>query len=250
MNTGKRAAVRRLGLALLIGGIAAGGAVAMAEAQVSPGGADEAPAAQGMPAPNADMGGPQGPGRDHRGGPEQRFGMEHGGPEFGPGMQQRWHHRGPWGRRGFGGPERGMMMDRGFFAALRQLHLTPVQREQMRTILFNAREAVRMERANAQQSGAARRRQDDFAVLSNPGDPNYARALQQLKSRAVERVQQAITRASETEQKLYNVLTAEQKAQLPKVLSDLKARHEQHMQAMRRRREGAAPGGAPPAPAQ
>ena len=143
-------------------------------------------------------------------------------------------------------------MDRGFFAALRELDLTPVQREQMRTIVFNAREAVRMERANEQQSGAAERRRDDFAALSNPGDPNYAQALQQLKSRAAERVQQAITRASETEQKLYGVLTTEQKAQLPKVLSEQRARHEQPMQDLRRH-QGAAPGAtpsAPPPPAQ
>lgn len=155
-----------------------------------------------------------------------------------------------------------MMMDRGFFAALRQLNLTPVQREQMRTIVFDAREAVRMERANAQQSGAAQRERDDFAVLSNPGDPNYGRAVEQLKSRAAERVQKAIQRASDTEQKLYNLLTAEQKAQLPKVLADLKARHEQrlqemrqHLQTMRMRHRHGGPAGdgepnAPPPPAQ
>ncbi len=142
-----------------------------------------------------------------------------------------------------------MMMGRGFFGALRQLKLTPVQREQMRSIVFNAREAVRMERANEAQSGAAQRRRDDLAVLSNPGDPNYAHAVQQLKSRAAERVQQAITRATDTEQKLYNVMTAEQKAQLPKVLSDQRARHEQRMQEMRRRHQGGAAGpGAPEAP--
>jgi Spy/CpxP family protein refolding chaperone len=105
-----------------------------------------------------------------------------------------------------------------------------------------------MERANEQQSGATERRRDDFAALSNPGDPNYAQALQQLKSRAAERVQQAITRASETEQKLYGVLTTEQKAQLPKVLSEQRARHEQRLQQLRRRHEGAAPDASPSAP--
>jgi len=142
-------------------------------------------------------------------------------------------------------------MDRGFFAALRQLDLTPVQREQMRTIVFTAREAVRMERANEQQSGAAQKRREDLAVLANPGDPNYARAVQQFKSRAAERVQQAIARASDTEQKLYNVLTAEQKAKLPQVLSEQRARREQRRQEMKRRYarpEDAAPGGSPGAP--
>lgn len=239
MNTATVAVLRRLGLALAIGGIAAGGAFTAASAQVGATGADDGAAAQSAPAAGApDMPPPDGaPPQGGGDGRHRGFGGAHGGPGFGPGGPRGWHHGGPMGRhRGFG-HDRGMMMDRGFLAALRELKLTPVQREQMRTIMFNAREAVRMERANAQQSGAAEHRREDFAVLSNPGDPNYARAVQQLKSRLSDRVQQAITRASETEQKLYNVLTAEQKAQLPKALSDLQARHEQRMQAMRMHRQ-------------
>src|SRR5689334_9934048 len=137
MNSRTMAApLRRFGLALVISAVAAGGAFAAAGNPSTPGSTDEAPAAQEAPA--------------------------HG-----------WHHGDRmWRRRGFEGREHGRI-DRGFFAAVRQLNITPVQREQMRTILFNAREAVRMERANAQQSGAAQRQRDDFAVLSNPGDPNY-----------------------------------------------------------------------------
>jgi len=132
-----------------------------------------------------------------------------------------------------------MMLDRGLMAAFRQLNLTPVQREQVRSIVFNARESVRMRAAQAQQSGAMQQRLDDFAVLANPGDPGYARSVQQLKTRATERVQQSIQLATDTEQKLYNVLTAEQKAQLPKVLTDMKSRIEQRMNALRARRQGA-----------
>ena len=204
------APLRRLGLALLIGGIAVGGAVAAADQAAPPAATDEATQARSAPG--------------------------HG-----------WHQGGHMGRRRAPGRHEGEM-NRGFLAALRQLNLTPVQREQMRTIMFNASEAARMERANAEQSGEAQRRRDDFTALSNPGDPNYEQAVQQLKSRAAERVQQAIQRTSETDQKLYNVLTAEQKAQLPKVLSDMKARREQHMQTMRMRPEGRAPDGTPPEP--
>jgi len=249
MNSRTRAALRRLGLALAVGGMAAGGALATADLPASVSSVDDATAVQGVPSggdSDTSAGGPdQGGYREHR-----DFGRDHGpGPGFGAGRADGWHHGAGMGRgRGFDRSGRSPLMDRGFFAALRQLDLTPVQREQMRSIVFNAREAVRMERANEQQSGAAKRRRDDFAALSNPGDPNYAQALQQLKSRAAERVQQAIARASETEQKLYAVLTTEQKAQLPKVLSEQRARHEQRMQELRRRHEGAAPDTSPSAP--
>lgn len=242
MNSGTGAALRRLGLALAVGSIAAGGAFAASDLGGSATGADEpVTAAQGPGAANDGMGAGHAPGRHD--GEADRDG-------FGPGRVGGWHHGGGdwhhgWQRHGFRG--HGMMMDRGFLAAVRQLDLTPVQREQMRSIVLNAREAVRMERAQEEQSGAAQHRRDDFAVLSNPGDPNYAHVVQQLKSRAAERVQQAIGRASDTEQKLYNVLTAEQKAQLPKVLAEQRSRRQQRMQEMHRRHEGM-PGGPPEAP--
>jgi Spy/CpxP family protein refolding chaperone len=238
MNSTPVAALRRLGLALAAGGIVAGGAWAASEAPADASGSEPAAAAPMPPATDeADLSAGHGPGPDHGAYGEHEHGM--------PG----WHHgAGMWRHGGMGGPDPGMMMEHGFFAALRQLDLTPVQHEQMRTIVFNAREAVRMERAKEQQSGAAERRRDDFAVLANPGDPNYARALEQLKTHAAERVQQAIARASETEQKLYNVLTAEQKARLPQVLSEQRARHEEGMGEMHRHHEGEGPMQAPAAP--
>ena len=249
MNTGTVTALRRFGLALAIGALATGSAFAASEAPDGAPAPDEAAAAitaqDEPPAGAPDMGAAHGPG--------DQGDASHDRRDFGPGGSGRWHHgEGRWGRQGFDGYERGMFMDRGFFAALRQLNVTPVQREQMRTIVFNAREARRMQRAHAEQSGAAQRQRDDLAALSNPGDPNYAHAVQQLKDLAAERVQQAIASASETQQKLYDVLTAEQKSQLPKVLADLKARHEQRMQAMRMHRDGreAAPGTPPSPPPQ
>jgi Spy/CpxP family protein refolding chaperone len=138
------------------------------------------------------------------------------------------------------GMGRGMMPNRGLLAAFRQLNLTPVQREQARTILFNANESERMKRATEQQAGAAQQALDNFSVLANPGDPNYARAVQQLKTRATQRAQDSIQLATDTQQKLYNLLTADQKAQLPKVLDDIKTRAQQRMNDMRARRQGGA----------
>jgi Spy/CpxP family protein refolding chaperone len=146
-----------------------------------------------------------------------------------------------------------MRMDRGLMAALRQLNLTPVQREQVRTIEFNAAESVRMKAATErqQQSAAGQQALDNFTVLANPGDPNYARAVQQLRTRATQRVQDSVQLAMDTEQKIYNVLTADQKAQLPKVLADTKTRMQQRINDVRARRQrgqggtGGSPPGAP-----
>ncbi len=133
-------------------------------------------------------------------------------------------------------------------AAMHQLKLTPTQRDQVRTVVFDAMQAARRQRFEARiQAGQAAR--ENSAVLSNPGDPNYGRAVQQLKSRALERVQQSIQLATDTEQKLYNVLTAEQKAQLPKVLSDMAARRQQRM-AMRMRPHRGPMEGPPGQPSQ
>ena len=178
-----------------------------------------------------------------------------GGPRGGFGAR-RYGGRERW-RGGFRGPGMGMagemfpgmMLDRGLIASFRQLNLTPVQREQVRTILFNAQESVRMQMATAQQSGAAQQARENLAALQNPGDPNYAKALQQYKARAAERLQQSIQLGSDTQQKLYNVLTAEQKAQLPKVLADLEAQRAQRAaraNGPQRRGEGQRPSPPPP----
>ena len=58
-----------------------------------------------------------------------------------------------------------------------------------------------------------------MTALANPGDPNYATALQSAKTFASTRIQQE----SELQGQIYNVLTAQQKAQLPTVLASMKA---------------------------
>jgi Spy/CpxP family protein refolding chaperone len=104
--------------------------------------------------------------------------------------------------------------------ATKQLNLTPEQQASIKTILTNAR-------AQAKAARAAGQPPVDIAVLGNPGDPNYAAALQSAKTLAASRIQAE----SELQGQIYNVLTPEQKAQLPTVLASMKAKAEQRRAA-------------------
>jgi Spy/CpxP family protein refolding chaperone len=97
---------------------------------------------------------------------------------------------------------------RQFIRAIRQLQLSDDQKQQIKSLLGAARTAARSEP------------RPDLSVLANPSDPNYAAALQAAKDRAAVVVQ----RWSDLQLQIYNVLTPEQKAQLPQVLSNLQAR--------------------------
>lgn len=113
---------------------------------------------------------------------------------------RHWHHR-------HGGMLVGTML-----RATRQLNLTPEQQTTIKGILGSAR---------AQHQGQAR--QFDMTALANPGDPNYATALQNAKAAAASRLQSQV----ELQSQIYNVLTADQKAKLPQVLADMKSKAEQ-----------------------
>jgi Spy/CpxP family protein refolding chaperone len=65
---------------------------------------------------------------------------------------------------------------------------------------------------------------DLFTVLSNPADPNYAAALQDLQARLAARIQEQ----SQVQQALYKVLTPTQQQQLPQLLAAMKATMAQH----------------------
>jgi Spy/CpxP family protein refolding chaperone len=97
--------------------------------------------------------------------------------------------------------------------ATKQLNLTAEQQASIKTILSNARAQAKAARASSQSSL-------DVTVLGNPGDPNYAAALQSAKTLAANRIQTE----SELQGQIYNVLTAQQKAQLPTVLAEMKAK--------------------------
>ena len=100
--------------------------------------------------------------------------------------------------------------------ATKQLNLSADQQASIKTILTTARTQAKAARASGQAPV-------DMAVLANPGDPNYATALQSAKTLAATRIQNE----SELQGQIYNVLTAEQKAQLPAVLATLKAQAQQ-----------------------
>ena len=140
---------------------------------------------------------------------------EHGGEG---GWQHHWHHHRHhhrWGHRwghGWGGEHdgaggQGAMLMRSF----RGLNLTAAQREQLHTILYKSRQG---------NPGMHAGGMPDMMALANPGDPNYAAALAAAKKRATDRIQ----KDSDLRLQLYNVLTADQKAQLTNNLAAWKAR--------------------------
>jgi Spy/CpxP family protein refolding chaperone len=104
--------------------------------------------------------------------------------------------------------------------ATKQLGLTADQQASIKTILSTAH-------AQAKAAHAAGTSPVDMSVLGNPGDANYATALQSAKSLASTRIQNE----SELQGQIYNVLTAQQKAQLPTVLAAMKAQAAQRRAA-------------------
>lgn len=119
-----------------------------------------------------------------------------------------------------GGPE----LSGSLMRAARELNLTDNQKQAMRDLLRNARDAAVANRA-AQPY--------DITVLGDPGNSNYAAAVDNAKTQAAARIQ----RASELQLQVYNLLTPEQKAQLPKVLADMKAEREARRAERQQRRE-------------
>jgi Spy/CpxP family protein refolding chaperone len=97
---------------------------------------------------------------------------------------------------------------RALLRATRQLNLSADQKQSIKTLMMQARS----------QHGAVGTG-PDMTVLGNPGDANYGTAVQSLQSRAASRIQEESALASS----IYNVLTPEQKQQLPTVLANLKA---------------------------
>ena len=170
---------------------------------------------------------------DHRGG-------DHG-------WHRAWYHRG-W-HRGWhggwhrGGPGRAGMLDRPLLGAFRRLDLTADQRRKVRTILMSTRQRSTQRHAQSARAGAAgpaaAGAAQDFAALINPGDPNHAQAVQAAKDRSAQRIQ----RASQTEQDLYDVLTAQQKTRLTQMFTQMRTR-------MQRRAAAADAATAPRGPAE
>jgi protein CpxP len=114
--------------------------------------------------------------------------------------------------------------------ATKQLNLTADQQASIKTILTTAR-------TQAKAAHAAGQSPVDMTALANPGDPNYATALQSAKSLATTRIQNE----SELQSQIYNVLTAAQKAQLPTVLATMKAQAQQRRAVWEQRHAAGSP---------
>jgi Spy/CpxP family protein refolding chaperone len=124
-----------------------------------------------------------------------------------PGGGHRHHHF-----------HRGGMLVGVMLRATHQLNLTADQQTAIEGILSTAR---------SQHQAAAGSAGVDLMTLANPGDPNYATALQNAKTAAANRLQSQV----ELQSQIYNVLTADQKAKLPQVLADMKSKAEQRRAA-------------------
>jgi Spy/CpxP family protein refolding chaperone len=121
-----------------------------------------------------------------------------------PSAGMHWHHR-------------HSLLVGSLLRATRQLGLTSEQQQTIKSLLARAR-------SQHQQTAAGA---SDLTVLANPGDPNYAAALQTAKTMAAARIQSE----SELQGEIYNVLTPEQKAKLPQVLTDMKSKLQQRRAA-------------------
>ena len=125
---------------------------------------------------------------------------------------KHWQHRG-------GGMLVGVLL-----RATHQLNLTAEQESTIKGILSTA---------HAQRKAAGAGALDVF-TLANPGDPNYATALQNAKTFAATRLQSEV----ELQSQIYNVLTADQKAKLPQVLADMKSKAEARRAAWQQHEAG------------
>ena len=111
---------------------------------------------------------------------------------------------------------------------LKQLDLTAEQQQSVRSVFQNNAD---QRKALAQQSRANRQ-----ALASTlPDDPKYPALIAERKQLATQRIQQS----SDTESQIYALLTAEQKAKVPQLLAERKARREERRQQWQNRNSAA-----------
>src|SRR5579872_5569727 len=127
------------------------------------------------------------------------------------------------------GHARGGLLVGSLLRATRQLNLSDTQKSSIKGILVSAREA---------QLASAQTR-PDISVLGNPGHPDYATAVQSAKSLASAR----LDRDSALARQIYDVLTPEQRAQLPNVLAGIKAKAAQRRAAWQSLHDAGVSGG-------
>jgi len=116
-----------------------------------------------------------------------------------------------------GDADHGINLDRGFAAVLVALDAKPAATPGAVLILAGSTLISKVGGASGPLYGMAFRRAGqalgaaedvDLTALANPGDPNYATAVQNAKAAASTRLQNEV----ELQGQIYNVLTADQKA--------------------------------------
>jgi Spy/CpxP family protein refolding chaperone len=105
----------------------------------------------------------------------------------------------------------GMRRPSPFMASLHQLNLSDAQHKSVESLLDGLKQ---------QREANIATERNNLEALGNPGDKDYATAVQTAKTLAATSIQ----RRADVETQIYNLLTAEQKAKLPQVLAELKAK--------------------------
>lgn len=108
---------------------------------------------------------------------------------------------------------------------LRQLDLTDEQKQSVRSVLASTkqqREALRDQQRSNRTALAG----------TMPDDPGYPALIATRKKLAADAIQQS----SDTQTQIYALLTAEQKAQIPQLLAERKARWEERRERFKDRR--------------
>ena len=127
-------------------------------------------------------------------------------------------HQGHEGREHQGMERRGMGrpgMGDPFMMAVHQLDLTVDQKARIKGL---------MDAAHQQHQGMMPGDGSMFVALGNPGDPGYAAAVANAKSKVADLIQAH----SDLDVQIYALLTDAQKAQLPTVLAQMQAKFQAH----------------------
>jgi Spy/CpxP family protein refolding chaperone len=153
-----------------------------------------------------------------------------GGPPPGGGMGM--HHP-----DGMGGMQDGMMMGgRGMDRMLDQLKATPEQREKIKAISEKHRPAMQKLHEEMRAS------REQFQAVE-PGDANYSKAVKQASQKAAELASRGVEQHAALRSEVYQVLTPEQRAQLPQLRAQMQAQMKE-----RAANRGKQPRGMPPSP--
>lgn len=140
-------------------------------------------------------------------------------------LAQPPHHGGAHGGWSMGGMAMG-----GLHRALRELDLSPEQKETIRGIFEQARPQF-------QSVHEAMRANAEKLMEANPDDANYSTIVNEVSQAAGDIATGLVQQMSQVRAQIHAVLTPEQKAKLPAIQAEMKARMQEHQEKMRQRME-------------